>query len=109
VLLEGVGAMKIHPERPSPMVPSSQETQATPAASKRTNRSAKPPAAVDRVELSPKAKALRRATEALADAPEVREAKVQELQRAVERGTYHVPADQLAEAIVQETLREALS
>jgi anti-sigma28 factor (negative regulator of flagellin synthesis) len=33
---------------------------------------------------------------------------VQELQQAVERGTYHVSAEQLADKMLQETLREVL-
>ena len=101
--------MKIHPGEPSPAVPSSQETKAAPAASKRASQSAKPPAPPDRVELSQAAGTLRRAVQALSEMPEVRDAKVQELQRAVERGSYHVPAEQLAEKILQETLRETLS
>lgn len=98
--------MKIDPENSSPAVPSPQETKATPIASKRASPGAQPPTPIDVVQLSPKAKMLRQAMQMVSETPEVRDAKVQELQQAVERGTYHVTAEQLAEKILQETLRE---
>jgi hypothetical protein len=85
---EGVGAMKIHPDHPSPDMPSSQPIETPPDASPQVRRSA---------------------MHALSEISEEREARVQELQRAVACGTYHVPAEQLAEKILQEALREALS
>lgn len=101
--------MKIDPENPPPAVPSPQETKAAPAASKRASRGAHPPAPTDLVQLSPKTKTLLQALQVVSETQEVRDAKVQELQQAVERGTYHVTAEQLAEKILQETLRETLS
>ena len=101
--------MKIYPENLSPAVPPSQETNAVPATSKRARRSAKPPAPPDQVELSPKARTLARAAHVLSETPEVRDPKVQELRRALAHGTYHVAAEQLAEKILQETLRDELS
>jgi flagellar biosynthesis anti-sigma factor FlgM len=96
--------MKIHPEKPSPAITSPQETKPAPVTAKRANKSAKTLPPTEGVELSPKARALRRAVQVLSATPEVRDAKVQELQQAVERGTYHVPAEQLAEKILRDTL-----
>ena len=44
----------------------------------------------------------------LAQTFEMREAKIREIQEAVKSGTYHVPADQIADKMLQDTLREQL-
>jgi anti-sigma28 factor (negative regulator of flagellin synthesis) len=40
--------------------------------------------------------------------PQEREAKVQTLQQAVEQGSYHVPAEELAAKMLQDALQELL-
>jgi flagellar biosynthesis anti-sigma factor FlgM len=40
--------------------------------------------------------------------PEAREAKIRELQDAIEKGTYQVPAEQLADKLLRDTLRDQL-
>ena len=41
----------------------------------------------------------------LAYGSEVREAKIRELQAAIKNGTYHVPAEQIADKMLRSTLR----
>jgi flagellar biosynthesis anti-sigma factor FlgM len=45
---------------------------------------------------------------ALAHTSEGRDAKIRELQEAVKSGTYHVPAEQIADKMLQDTLHELL-
>jgi flagellar biosynthesis anti-sigma factor FlgM len=47
-------------------------------------------------------------TRALAHADEGRDAKIRELQDAVKSGTYEVPAEQIADKMLQDTLHELL-
>jgi len=58
----------------------------------------------DRVDLSTNARDVRQMAKVLADTPDVREAKVAELKRAVEGGTYHVNAGQIAEKMLEDAL-----
>jgi len=44
----------------------------------------------------------------LAHAAEVREAKIRELQEAIKNGTYQVTAEQIADKMLRNTLRESL-
>lgn len=54
----------------------------------------------DAVQLSPQARELARAYQALRDAPEVREDLVRRLAAQVADGTYHVPARDIADKII---------
>jgi flagellar biosynthesis anti-sigma factor FlgM len=44
----------------------------------------------------------------LASASQMRDAKIRELQEAVKSGSYHVPAEQLADKMLRDTLHEVL-
>lgn len=56
----------------------------------------------DRVELSDKARALLVASDALSQLPAIRADKIESLKRAIKDGTYHVPAEKIAERILGE-------
>jgi flagellar biosynthesis anti-sigma factor FlgM len=58
------------------------------------------PPPTDSVEISPQARDLARAQEAVEAAPDVRADRVDELRRQIEGGTYHVPAETLAQKLL---------
>lgn len=58
-------------------------------------------ASSDTVELSPEARNLARLQQALADQPDIDEARVEALRQQVEDGTYQVDANSLAASILQ--------
>ncbi len=61
----------------------------------------------DRVQISQQAKEIQR-IKALADQPDpVREARIEQISRAVDAGTYNVTGRKVADAIVRHTLTEA--
>ncbi|MBI4715674.1 MAG: flagellar biosynthesis anti-sigma factor FlgM [Nitrospirae bacterium] len=62
----------------------------------------------DRVALSPEVSDFVRIKAEVDASPEIREELVLALKSEVENGTYHVPADQVAEKIVRETLLNAV-
>ena len=100
--------MKIHGDKPYLPVDPSHQTGAAAPTAKKAGQSQEPSTSEDRVDLSPKAKEMQQAAQALADTPEVREAKVAELKRAVDSGAYNVNAEQIAEKMVKDTLLDML-
>jgi flagellar biosynthesis anti-sigma factor FlgM len=61
----------------------------------------------DRVELSDDAADFQQIKAVIATIPDVREDLVSALKSAVENGTYHVPAEQVAEQMIKESLLNA--
>ena len=55
----------------------------------------------DRLALSDRARELRSALKAVQAAPDVREDRIAALQREIAAGTYHIPAEKLARAILR--------
>jgi flagellar biosynthesis anti-sigma factor FlgM len=58
----------------------------------------------ERVDLSTTAKDIQQLKDALSKLPDVREAKVQEIQKMLKDGTYNVSADQIAGKMVGESI-----
>jgi len=58
----------------------------------------------ERVDLSTTAKDIQQLKDALSELPDVREAKVQEVQEKLKNGTYDVSADQIAGKMVGESI-----
>lgn len=56
----------------------------------------------DSVKLSDEAKIFAAFQRRLAETPEVRKEKVEQLKKAIEAGTYRIPAEKIAEAILRE-------
>jgi negative regulator of flagellin synthesis FlgM len=100
--------MKVNPDKSSPAVDPSHRTKTITPQPKRADQASKPPASADHLELSPKAKAIRRAAQVLAHTQNMREAKVQALQQAVQSGTYTVTPEQIAEKMLKEAVLEEL-
>ena len=100
--------MKPVPSNPAFSVDSSHEVPMAAPRRRRAIPRAKPSASTDREEHTPEAETLQRTRQMLAHTPEMRDAKVQALQQAVEQGTYHVPAEQLAAKMLQDALQEML-
>lgn len=61
----------------------------------------------ERVELSERAREVQRVREAVQAAPDTDVEKVERLRQAVARGTYHVPAEEIAGRLFRETLIDA--
>jgi negative regulator of flagellin synthesis FlgM len=90
--------MKVNRDKSSPAVDPSRRTKTTPPQ----------PKSADHLELSPKARAIRRATQVLAHTPDLRDAKVRALQQAVQSGTYNVSPEQIAEKMLKEAMVDEL-
>jgi negative regulator of flagellin synthesis FlgM len=58
----------------------------------------------EKVDLSTKAKDIQQAKNALNSLPDVREEKVQEIKAQVEKGTYKVNAEKIADKMVKESI-----
>jgi negative regulator of flagellin synthesis FlgM len=58
----------------------------------------------EKVDLSTKAKDIQQAQNALNNLPDVREEKVQEIKVQVEKGTYKVNAEKIADKMVKESI-----
>jgi len=58
----------------------------------------------EKVDLSTKAKDIQQAKNALNSLPEIREEKVQEIKAQVEKGTYNVNAEKIADKMVKESI-----
>ena len=58
----------------------------------------------EKVDLSTKAKDIQQAQNALNNLPDVREEKVQEIKVQVEKGTYKVNAEEIADKMVKESI-----
>lgn len=63
-------------------------------------------AAADNIQLSPKAKLMQKAGEAIANAPDVRQEKVDPLKEAVNEGSYPVDAKKVANSMIANLLME---
>lgn len=63
----------------------------------------------DKVELSADVEAIQSAKQAIADAPAVREDKVEALRKQIEQGTYQVPAEKIADKMLSEMRLSKLS
>jgi len=61
---------------------------------------AEPASSADSVEISERARELARAQQAVEASPDVREDKVAELKKQIEDGTYNVPAEALADKLL---------
>ena len=71
---------------------------------------AKPPQlGQDQVELSPEAREIKAAQQALAQTPEVRADKVEDLKRRVASGTYEVRGEEVAEKIIARSIVDRLA
>jgi flagellar biosynthesis anti-sigma factor FlgM len=60
----------------------------------------------ERFDLS--SRVMRQSARSLADAAEMREAKIRELRDMLKHGTYHVTAEQIADKMLRDTLLEQL-
>jgi negative regulator of flagellin synthesis FlgM len=58
----------------------------------------------DRVSLSPQARELMKAQQALANLPDVREDKVAELKARIDEGRYHIDSEGIAKKMIREGL-----
>ena len=58
----------------------------------------------EKVDLSTKAKDIQQAKNALNSLPDIREEKVQEIKAQVEKGTYNVNAEKIADKMVKESI-----
>ncbi len=56
--------------------------------------------ASDRLELSVRSREISHLEELVRSAPDIREARVEEVRREIERGTYNVKAEKIAEKII---------
>jgi len=65
------------------------------------NASVKPE---EKVDLSTKAKDIQQAKNALSKLPDVRDEKVQEIKSQVDKGTYNVNAEKIADKMVKESI-----
>lgn len=63
----------------------------------------------EKVDLSTKAKDIQRIKAQLADIPDIREEKVRELKAEIEKGTYRVSGEKIAEKMVGEALVDILA
>lgn len=77
---------------------------------RRAEITAKPGRAMDadKVTLSAEGKEIQTIRQAVAQAPEVREAKVAELQAAIKSGTYNVSGDEIAEKMLSRGIVDGL-
>lgn len=62
---------------------------------------AQQPLQQDKVTLSPQGKEIQALQRRLAETPEVRQERVAALKAAIERGEYHVPAEKIAERMLE--------
>lgn len=100
--------MKVNPDESSPAVDPSHQAKTVTPQPKRADQASKPPTSADHLELSPKAKTIRRAAQVLAHTQDMRDAKVRALQQAVQSGTYNVTPEQIAEKMLKEAVLEEL-
>jgi flagellar biosynthesis anti-sigma factor FlgM len=100
--------MKVNPDKSSPAVDPPRRTKTALPQPKPADHASKLPTSADHLELSPKAKAIRRAAQVLAHTPDMRDAKVRALQQAVQSGTYNVTPEQIAEKILKEAMLDEL-
>jgi flagellar biosynthesis anti-sigma factor FlgM len=63
----------------------------------------------ERVDLSTTAKDIQQLKDALSKLPDVREEKIQEVQKMLDKGTYNVGADEIAGKMVGESILDLLS
>lgn len=71
---------------------------------------AKPPGlGQDQVELSPEAREIKAAQQALAQTPEVRTDKVEEIKGRIASGTYEVRGEEVAEKIIARSIVDRLA
>jgi negative regulator of flagellin synthesis FlgM len=66
-------------------------------------------ATTEKVDLSAKAKDILRIKQILGETPDIREAKVQELKRQIDSGTYTVDTDKVADKMVGEALIDIIA
>lgn len=74
----------------------------------KVNQAAEPrtvaPSAAEKVDISTLAKDIQKAKAVIAETPDVREERVQELKAQVDKGTYRVDSEKLAQAMVKDSL-----
>jgi len=75
-------------------------------AAERTRRSGQAAPGPDRVSLSPRAADLQAARRVLEQTPRVREERVAALRAQIQAGTYHVPAEDIATAMLRDAALE---
>jgi len=63
-----------------------------------------PPTQPDRIELSVRSREIQNLDELIRSAPDIREARVNEIKSAVEAGTYNVKAEKIADKILSGSL-----
>lgn len=63
----------------------------------------------ERVDLSNAAKNIQQLKDALSHLPDIRDEKIQAVQKALKDGTYEVSADQIAEKMVREAILDLLA
>jgi flagellar biosynthesis anti-sigma factor FlgM len=100
--------MKFSPSNPASPVDSFHEVPMAAPRQRCAIPRAEPSASTDREKHTLETETLQRTRQMLAQTPEMRDAKVQALQQAVEQGTYHVPTEQLAAKMLQDALQEML-
>lgn len=64
--------------------------------------------AEEKVSLSPAARDIQRAEQALRELPDVREEKIEELKQRIEAGEYEIKGDRIAEKILSESLMDVM-
>jgi flagellar biosynthesis anti-sigma factor FlgM len=111
---EGVADMEIHGNSPAlaPMLTGSGEARATDCGTAGSGEAAGErahDADGARVALSDRAREMLAIKEAVDDAPEVREAQVDDLRAAIGAGTYDVKGQLVAEALARHALVEAVA
>ena len=65
------------------------------------------PPAKDTVNLSPISQELESILEDISRLPEIREDRMEQIRQSLNAGTYRVPSDQVADRIIQETVRNS--
>jgi flagellar biosynthesis anti-sigma factor FlgM len=100
--------MKAKPSNPAFPVDAPGEVRTAPARQRAATSRAQRSASVDCEQPTPEAKPVQRTRQRIVHTPQERDAKVQALQQAVEQGSYHVPAEELAAKMLQDTLQEQL-
>jgi flagellar biosynthesis anti-sigma factor FlgM len=104
--LEGVKTMDVTDGESSPEHCPLDRTEAVPSLTREGEHPARHAEIPDRVEPSPEGRPA--SSRKRACTPEAREAKIRELQGAIENGTYRVSAEQLADKMLRDSLRDEL-
>jgi flagellar biosynthesis anti-sigma factor FlgM len=98
--------MNVNDNKSAPMHCPLDEEKAVPSHTSEEEQPARHSDAPDR--LNPSAEGKQASARSRACTFEAREAKVRELQDAIKNGTYQVPAEQLADKMLRDTLRDQL-